>query len=209
MIILDCAQNSPEWRRARMAIPTASELSQILSPKKLELSASAGKYRNQLLSEWFIDEPIDWGGQGSFMDRGTELEPEAVEYYEMTYDVDVERVGFVLRDDGMFGCSPDGLVGTEGGVEIKCPAMHTHIGYLLDPETLVDQYRLQVQGSLYLTGRQWWDVLSYNPSLPKVIRRVERDETAIKAIDNALKVFVADLVASREKLAPQRLRVAA
>lgn len=205
MIVIECEQGTPEWHDARLGIPTASRYGDIVTPKKLELSKSSTTYRNQLLAEWLVGYPIDWSGQGQWMDRGQELEPKARAFYEMLRDVEVRQVGFILRDDRETGCSPDGLVGEDGGLEIKCPAMHTHIDYLLDPEKLVDTYRTQVQGSLYVTGREWWDLMSFNPSLPEVIVRVEPDPAFAAALDAALETFLADLAEAKEKLAPHKI----
>ncbi len=204
MKIIQCEQGTPEWFQARLGIPTCSRLDEVLTPKTLKLSTSAGKYRNQLLAEWLVGYPLDFGGSSAWMDRGIELEPEARAFYELRNDVEVETVGCILRDDEMMGGSPDGLVGEDGGLEVKCPALHTHVGYLLDPASLVAEYRSQVQGNLYVTGRKWWDVLSYFPDMPDVTVRVERDETYIAALDVALAGFVSDLLAARAKLEPHR-----
>lgn len=204
MIRLDVEQGSPEWLNARLGIPTASKYDEIITPKTLKPSASAAKYRNQLLAEWLLGHPIDWGGSSAFMERGTEMEPQARRFYEMHNDVDVEVVGFVLRSDERTGGSPDGLVGEDGGVEIKCPAIHTHIGYMLDPSSFAAAYRGQVQGYMYLTDRAWWDLLSYNPELPHVQVRIERDPEYIEALDKALASFLSDLATAQAQLEPHR-----
>lgn len=211
MIRLNVVQGTPEWEMARLGIPTASSFKRILTAKTLKLSSSAGEYRNQLLAEWLTGMPLEFGGgPNTLMQRGTGMEAEARMFYELQYDVpEVEQVGFLLRDDRMAGCSPDGLVGEDGGLELKCPMMHTHIGYLLDPQSLADQYAPQVQGCLYITGRAWWDLVAYHPQLPPVYHRIARDEKYIAALDAALDTFVADLLAAREQLAPHRLAEAA
>lgn len=207
MNTIECTQGTPEWSEARIGLPTASRYGEIITPAKLTLSKQSEKYRNQLLAEYLLGHPIDWSGTSYWMERGTDLEPEARAFYEMQFDADVQQVGFILREDGWTGGSPDGLVGDDGGVEIKCPAIHTHIGYLLKPENLVDAYRCQVQGYMYLTDRQWWDMLSYHPDLPHVHVRVERDEAFIAALDKCLAQFIVDLKECREKLAPRRVPV--
>lgn len=204
MIILDIPQGTPQWLAARMAIPTASQFDRILTPKKLQYSSDAWKYQNELLTEWLVGAPCDFGGRSAFMDRGTELEPKARQYYELVTGEDVRTVGVVLRDDGMVGCSPDALVGDEGGLEIKCPAMHTHIGYLRDPNTLLEEYRSQSQGGIYLTERKWWDILSYHPTLPSVIVRAHPHDEYQKALPDALKRFLDELMEARRMLAPKR-----
>src|SRR5690606_16202558 len=144
---------------------------------------------------WLLGYPMDWGGKSEYMERGTALEPEARAAYEMQRDVDVQVVGFIYADDRkLTGGSPDGLIGEDGGLECKCPAIHTHIGYLLNPHALVDEYRTQVQGYLWITGRRWWDLCSYHPDLPSVIRRIERDEAFVAALDAAVNGFLDDLL---------------
>ena len=199
MIRLDVAQGSPEWYDARLGLPTASAYDRILTPKKLQVSASATAYRNQLLVEYLFGIPVVDADATGFMRRGAEMESEAVAWYEMHRDVDVDRVGFCLHDDRRTGCSPDGLVGDEGGLEMKCPSAHVHVGYLLDG--LTDEYRLQVQGGLWVTGRQWWDFLSYHPTLPAVLVRMHRDDECIAALNAAIPAFCDQLDAAKEILA--------
>lgn len=137
------------------------------------------------------------------------LEPRARGWYAFDRGVPVQEVGFVLRDDGQAGGSPDALVGDDGGLEIKCPAIHTHIGYMLAPEKLVAEYRHQIQGNLYLTGRDWWDVLSWHPDLPEVVERILPDREYHKALHEALAVFNAELERAKAILEPHRSEIAA
>lgn len=197
MIRLDVEQGSLEWLEARLTIPTASEFDRIITPKTLKLSASSEAYRHELLAEWLLGEPLVSGDSG-FMMRGTAMEDEARAWYEMQRDVDVDRVGFLLRDEQDAGCSPDSLVGEDGGLEIKCPSAAVHVGYLLG--SVADAYRCQVQGCLWITGRQWWDVLSYHPTLPKALVRVERDEVFIEALAKLHGQFWAYIQEGRDAL---------
>jgi hypothetical protein len=195
MIRLACAQRGAEWRDARLGIPTASHFSEIITPRTMKPSASADKYRNALLAEWVLgiamEEP-----SSHWMDRGIEMEEAAVRFYQLQHDTDTEEVGFILRDDEMVGCSPDRFVGEDGILEIKVPSATTHIGYLLG--TPADDYKAQVQGQLWITERQWVDVLSYHPSLPPALVRVERDEEFICALESAVNGFVDRLLQARE-----------
>src|SRR5690606_15606549 len=160
MRIVNVVQGSPEWLQARLGIPTASQADRILTPSRLKPAAASRDYLYQLLAEWIVGHPIEWGQASPWADRGREMEAEARAAYEIVMGVDVQMVGLILTDDGLFGGSPDGLVGDDGGVEIKCPGIHTHIGYLLDPDSLVDRYRGQVRALLWLAGREWRDLWS-------------------------------------------------
>jgi hypothetical protein len=151
-----------------------------------------------------MGQPLDWG-TSQWMDRGTELEADARRWYEMDQGVDVRQVGFCLRDDGAVGCSPDGLVGEDGGLEIKCPGAKQHTRYLLGIDDLATAHTGQVQGSMFLTGRAWWDVLSYNPELPPVRVRVARDEDYMMALEPVLAGLVKQLAEDREQWAAFRV----
>ena len=199
MIKLNMEQGSQEWHEKRLGIPTASQFDRILTPNKLTLSKSADKYMRELVAEYILGEPND-NFVSEPMQRGIDLELEAVKCYEFKQDVDTEKVGLCLRDDGLVGCSPDRLVGVGGGLEIKTPMAPTHIGYLIEPESLVEEYKGQVQGALYITDAGHWDMLSYNPKMQEVIIRVYRDEKYITALDEALDGFLERLGLAKDKL---------
>ncbi len=199
MKILDCKQGSTEWSQARCGVVTASEVDAIVTPT---WKPTEGKGRQTYLltkvAEIIMGYPRQTGGSWA-MDQGSVKEGSAAGWYEFTKDVAIQRVGFCLSDDGKTGCSPDALVGEDGGVEIKSPETHTHIGYLLDG-TMPKIYLPQVHFSLFVTGRQWWDFVSYHPYLPKLLLRIERDEKIIAAIQVALDPFLADLAAAAARL---------
>lgn len=180
MKIIECQQGSPEWFEARKGIPTASRFSKILTPKTLKLSASADDLICELIGERMSLIPPE--GADAFMNRamrwGTECEAEARAWYAMEADMDVRQVGFVLTDDGRIGASPDGLVGDDGGLELKCPQASTQVAYLLAGE-LPAEYKAQVHGALIVTNRKWWDFLSYHPGLPPLLIRVFPDEYTV------------------------------
>jgi hypothetical protein len=114
------------------------------------------------------------------MEQGMKLEAEARCSYELEHATEpVSEVGFVLADCGMFGGSPDALVGESGGVEIKCPNPSTHIRYMRDG-TLPNEYKCQVHGYMIVTGRDWWSFFSYARHLPPLHVRVKRDEFTAK-----------------------------
>jgi hypothetical protein len=197
VIILPVEPGSFEWLQARLGIPTASCFSKIVSPKQLKPSAQATGYMHQLCAEWLIGAPLDELDTPA-MARGRELEPQAVRYYEMQRDCETTVAGFCLNDDRTIGCSPDRLVGQDGGLEIKCPMGKQQVSNILNG---VDgEHRCQVQGCLWVTGRSWWDVLSFHPQLACSLVRVERDPAFMAALDDALPAFVEGLAEMRGKL---------
>ncbi len=196
MKIHDCEQGSEAWFAVRRGIPTASHFAQILTPKERKYSKSAGKYADKLLAEWLIGESVTIDASG-FMARGTDMEAEARSWYEFDQDVDVVQVGFVTSDDGGVGCSPDGLVGDDGIVEFKCPSAHVHVGMMLASP---DDYLLQVQGNLWLTGRHWAHRVSYHPTMPRVIDPWLRDEELIGQLGAALERFNHELAQKKARL---------
>lgn len=191
MIALTIEQGSAEWFAARLGIPTASNFDKIVTSKG-EPSKSAIKYLYQLAGER-VSGKSEEGFQSAAMLRGVEVEAEAREFYELIREVEVQRVGFCFYgEDRRFGCSPDSLVGEDGMLEIKCPIMSTHVGYLVENKLPTD-YVQQVQGQLFVTGRKWCDFLSYYPGLKPLIVRVIRDEEFIKKLDSALVSFCEEL----------------
>jgi hypothetical protein len=138
------------------------------------------------------------------MEQGSILEHEAIPWFEFAHDVAIDRVGFCTTDDGRAGCSPDGLIGEDGGIEMKCPLPHTHLKYLL-AGTLPADYAAQVHGSMYVTGRKWWMFVSYSRKFPALVIRVERDEKIQEAIKTALDGFNALFDAQMERIAKLKI----
>lgn len=202
MIVLDLEQGSPAWVQARLGLPTASRFGSILTPAKLEYSKGASAYVAELLSEWATGLPCD-ESDSQWMQRGTMMEEEARRWYSMQNDVEVQRVGLVLRDDRRVGGSPDGLVGEDGGIEIKVPSLKVHMEYLMGAPF---PYVPQMQGLMYLTGRAWWDFLSFNPVLPKVCIRIPRDAEYAAKLDKALTRFLREMDDGKRKLLELGLR---
>lgn len=198
MIRVDCLQGSAEWHAARLGVPTASQFHRILSPRSLKPSAQAERYLCELAAERILGTPLD-SASSEFMERGKALEDEAVAWFELQRGVDTEKIGFALTDDRRAGCSPDRLVGADEGLEIKCPSPAIHVGYLLGD--ISEEYRLQVQGGLWVTGRKRWNLLSYSPLLPSALVVIERDREAIEALESALDEFCKRLDEATERLA--------
>ena len=193
---IDCVQGTPEWFAIRCGIPTASNFDKIITTKG-DPSKQRTKYLWQLAGE-YVAGKSDETYQNAAMIRGVEIEPEARTYYEITNGVEVEKVGFCLAEGG-YGASPDSFVGNDGGLEIKCPMISTHVGYLLDG-TLPTDYFQQVQGNLLVTGRVWWDFCSYYPNIKPFVIRARRDEVFIKKLSIELEIFVQELKSVVAKL---------
>ena len=176
-------QGSDEWLQSRLGKPTASNFGKLITPTG-KPSASAEGYINELIAQRITGELPEFY-KSDAMERGNELEPAAKALYEFTYGVEVSEVGLCLHDEFECGASPDGLVGDDGGLEIKCPLPHNHIAYLREG-VVPGKYIPQIQGCLWITGREWWDFMSYHPAMEDLIVRVYRDETYIKALADAV-----------------------
>lgn len=206
MIFHDIEQNSPEWIKARLGIPCSSEFKKVMTAKKRQLSAQAPKLMQRLLAEWVTGTPVDEAddlepGDRStpYMQRGHDFEDQAVRAYEGLNDVETKRGGFWTTDDGMMGASPDRLIGDDGILELKCPGLPTQIGYILGAG-VDDDYRIQLQGQMMVTGRKYVDVFSYHPRLIVPAIRVERDEEYIADLQQVLSVFIGVMLNARAKL---------
>ena len=186
MKILTFKQQSPEWFAARLDIPTASEFKKIITSK--------GKPSDQALGYAYTLAAARLSGirDKSFSSAATEegirREEESRMVYAMLRETEVRQVGFCLEDGGRWGCSPDGLVGDDGLVEFKNPTGKVAIKYLVDNK-IPTKYFVQVQGQMFVTGRDWCDFCSYYPGLPTLIVRVERDEKFIGLLEEALIKF--------------------
>ena len=189
MKIIDCKQGTDEWIRARAGIPTASEFDNLITPLwKTRTGEGPDTYLFRKLAERCMGIPLQSGGSWA-MDQGTILETEALPWVMFTHDVEIKRVGFVTTDDGRIGCSPDGLIGEDGGIEAKCPQPDTHLKYLVHGVVPKD-YLAQVHGSMFVTGRPWWFFLSYSRQFPPLLIKVQRDEAVMKAMKSALDEFL-------------------
>lgn len=202
MRLIDCAQGSEEWLSARCGIATASCFANIMATIKTGEAADRRNYRARLVVERLTGKPVQTF-QTPAMKQGTEREPDARVAYESLTGELVEQVGLCMHDTLEVGASPDGLIATDGGLEIKCPELATHLEYIkLTAEP--PAYRWQIQGCMWVTGRQWWDFASYNPDFPEnlqlIVRRVQRDEDAIKRLAAEVESFMAEVVNETERL---------
>lgn len=201
MKFLDCVQGSPEWFAARCGIPTASNFDKIV-----DLSGNPSRQRKKYLYQ-LVGERITGKAEETFqsfaMQRGREVEAEARNFYELTNGQAIQQVGICLSDGAaLYGASPDGLVGKNGAIEIKCPMLSTHVSYLLDGN-LPSDYFQQVQGQLFVTGRTWCDFISYYPGMNPLIVRVRPDKVFQEKLKAELEAFCAELEEVVQKLAKE------
>lgn len=199
MKIIACKQGTDDWLEARLGIPTASEFDNLVTPLwKVKAGEMVETYLAKKLAERWRGAPLA-SFSGGAMEQGSILESEAIPWYEFEYNVTVRRVGFVLSDCGKSGCSPDGLITDDMGLEVKCPEPHTHVKYLLDGE-LPKAYAAQVQGSMLVTGLPAWRFLSYCRGFPSLVLTVKADSEAQVALAEALDKFNARLDAGYARL---------
>jgi len=184
-IIKDIEQGSQEWLSLRLGIATASNFNKIITSTGKE-SSQLKQYAFDLASDYFLTEP-ESTFKSEAMQRGNDLEAEAKNYYSLLTDMEVEEVTFIKKDQ--IGYSPDGLISSNGLIEIKCPLKKNHLKYLIDNKLPTD-YVAQVQGGLYISGREYCDFISYHPLFQEdkkmLIVRVERDEEFINKLDTLL-----------------------
>jgi putative phage-type endonuclease len=184
-------QGSEEWLRLRSGIPTASRFSDILT-KSGKPSASAERYLYTLLAERLIGHPVI-EHVSMWQQRGTELEADALSFFELQTDLSARPIGFVTNGEGTWGASPDALVGDDAILEIKCPSEYQHCMMLMQSGSAYEAHKVQVQGQLLVTARRSAWVLSYNPEMPPALTRVERDEPFLKLLSAALNTFSLEL----------------
>jgi len=185
-------QGSPEWHQLRVGKVTASRVSDCVAQIKTGEAASRSEYRIELVTERLTGNPTE-GFTNHHMMRGTELEPLARVAYEVEKGLFVTEVAFVDHPTvAMSGASPDGLVGYDGLIEIKCPAVKTHIKYLLDGRVPA-KYKNQMAWQMACTGAKWVDFMSYCPELPEnmqsFIIRYERDDALIAELEEKVAEF--------------------
>jgi putative phage-type endonuclease len=189
-------QGSQEWIMIRCGKVTASRVADIMAKTKSGYSASRGNYMAELVCERLTGVPTDTF-KSAAMEWGTAQEPHARAAYEAVGGVLVEEVGFVPHSSiPDAGASPDGLVGSVGLIEIKCPNTATHIETLLSGK-VPDRYNTQMQWQMACTGRTWCDYVSYDPRMPENMRlflaRVFRDQSAILAMETEVLTFIHEL----------------
>ena len=192
----DIVQGSPEWHAIRLGRATASRIADIVAKTRSGASASRANYMAQLISERLTGQPQD-SYTNAAMQWGIDTEPQARAAYSFMTDIDVSEIGFVEHPViTMSGASPDGLAGTDGLVEIKCPNTATHLDTLLGA-SVPAKYGTQIQWQLACTGRAWCDFVSFDPRMPEhmrlFVKRVERDDDRIKELESEVSAFLAEV----------------
>lgn len=190
------AQGTAEWFAERAGKVTASRVADVCAKTKTGWGASRANYAAELIAERLTGAKVD-GYTNAAMQHGIDTEPQARIAYEFQTDVDVVQVGFIPHPTiAMSGASPDGYVGDEGLVEIKCPSIATHIDTLLTG-TIAEKYITQMQWQMACTGRQWCDFVSFDNRMPEsmaiFIQRVARDDARIKQLEADITAFLAEL----------------
>lgn len=185
-IFADLEQGSEAWFRTRAGLPTASKFATVMAKGE---GKTRSEYMRKLAGEILTGEPSEQFSN-VYTDRGNAMEDEARETYAFINGVEPTRVGFIRN--GNRGASPDSLIGSNGGLEIKTALPHIQIDRL-ERDRLPPEHKAQVQGNLWLAEREWWDFCSYWPRLPMFQIRVYRDEAYIANMSSEIDRFNEEL----------------
>lgn len=200
--VFDCPQGSTEWYAARAGIPTASKFATVMAKGRGGAeSKTRRKYMLQLIGERLTGQPME-SFSNDHTERGKAMEAEARDLYAMVRGVEPQQVGFMRR--GNAGASPDSLVGADGLLEVKTKLPDIQIETLL-ANRLPPEHVAQVQGQLWISGRQWVDFVSYWPGLPLFVTRVHRDETYIATIKVEVDEFLAEMAVITKQVETYRI----
>lgn len=197
-------QRTEAWYSARCGRVTASRVVDVITTTRNGWGHARAKYADQLVAERLTGRPQDMRRIKSLDDRA-DLEPDAIAAYRFYTGETVKTVGFIQHPDiEMAGSSPDGVVGSKGGIEIKVfdPAQHAKLwaGDL----SLIEDYMPQIAFNMGTTKRSWWDFVAYCPTMPEELklftRRIQRDEPVIEKLEQAVKEFLAEVEAKVSKI---------
>jgi hypothetical protein len=192
-------QGHVDWFKLRMGRVTASELGNLISPTfELRTGEMPKTYVYTKLSEMWRGKPMIFTGSWA-TEQGEVREEEAIPWLALEKEWKIREGGFIESDDGLSGCSPDGLVGDDLGIECKSPEPVNHVRWLVEG-VLPKSHAVQVHTSMYVTGFPRWLFYSYNRGFPAFILEVRRDEAIISKIDEAVKRFHEQLEAAKTKL---------
>ena len=188
-------QGTEEWFAARLGRVTASRVQDIVARTKSGYSATRDNYMAQLVCERLTGKATE-SFSNAAMAHGTETEPLARAAYEMANGVLVDEVGFIQHPTLMAGASPDGMVGTDGLIEIKCPQTNTHIATLIKGK-IPSKYKAQMTWQMLCTGRKWCDFISFDPRLPQelqmFVQRYPYDAEYAKELESEVLLFLAEV----------------
>lgn len=205
MKVLAQIQRSPEWYEAKAGRVSSSRIAAVLAKLKRKDGEAAARanLKLDLLAEGLSGRLVPHY-VSKLMEEGIENEPLARTAYELQTDNVVEQTGFIQHPTiDRAGASPDGLVGEDGLIEIKCPATSTHVEYLL-AGVVPDEYKAQMLWQMACTGRQWCDFVSYDPRLPEHLQlfivRLTRDDKEIADMEQKVEQFIAEIDALAAKL---------
>lgn len=204
----EIVQGSPEWYAYRAGKVTASRIADLMARTQKGWSTSRKHYADKLVAERITGRPMPQRSVAS-LDRRLELEPEARVAYEFYSDNTVREVGFIEHPRiPNAGCSPDGLIDDDGGLELKCCDSAAHIE-MLTTGVIDKGYILQCDFGMACTGRKWWDFGSYDPTMPEdlklYVQRIYRNDERIAAIESAVIEFLAEVDQRVEKVLGLRL----
>jgi len=194
MIIHDVPQGTDEWHLLRAGMPTASVFKSLITSKG-EPSKSMPTYANTLAAELYAGKSMEEFEGNSWTDRGSELEPQAKAAYSFISGNEGKDVGFITDDAKRYGCSPDQLIDDDGMAEYKCLKTENHVKALLYYKKngrCPTDYVQQTQGQMFISERQWVDLVFYHPDLPLLIIRQTPDDTIIKGLQNQLAMVIAE-----------------
>jgi hypothetical protein len=213
MILETADQRTDDWYAARIGKATASRFKDAIATKKQTEKQKKDNlpgdpmqaqldYLTELVVERLTQQPVQRYATAA-MQWGTEQEPAARTAYERVTGTSVEETGFVAHDTLMAGCSPDGLVDWDGLVEIKCPwNSAVHIETLLNG--MPAEHIPQLQGQMWITGRQWCDFVSFDPRMPAElqlhVQRINRDPAYVADLERRVTEFLAEVGAQVEAL---------
>lgn len=185
-------QGTSEWLDVRAGKATASRFRDILAKIKTGEAADRRNYRAELVCERLTGR-ADPAYTNAAMAWGNENEPFARIAYIAKTGAEVEEVGFIAHAELPAGASPDGLIGKDGGLEIKCPNKATHLA-TLKAKKMPAEHIPQVQGAMWITGRMWWDFVSYHPDFPEhlqlFVTRIDRDDEYIETLQKEVSEFL-------------------
>ena len=205
MIHKDIPQGTPEWFALRCGHVTASNVSDCSAKSRDGKSegVTRKKYRTRIVTEWLTGAPMESGFKSEAMEHGSETETLARSAYEAHSGEFVDQITFGTHDEiKNFGASPDGLVGSEGLVEIKCPMSHTHYSYLSDGKVPAE-YKDQMIAQCSVLKRKWVDFVSFDnrfpPHMQLFVIRFEPTEEEIKSMESAVQEFLEECRKEYEK----------